>query len=248
MDTTGQAQSVSGTDAEVTRAIILLRTLSGFDGFNFNPQAVIKAVNYLHSLGFERSLKVLDFFSQAADNFEFYFPENVLLLSRILYNAKNQEEALPRLVLGTPDIKEPRDPGIFPIYPLYLQQDLPLLLVGGYISGGEAEPPIKLLDWYFLHGRLRPIPLQPQGNPLVSVDEFIESKWRHLNSDLWHAGMLRLQALRAVTQFIHYSKDEERALLSASTSDSAWFELKRRVEGLIIAWDPETDEFTVNPS
>jgi len=248
MDITGIPHSTFGDDSEISLTNAQLSVLSGFDGFKFNPQACIILVNFLHSLGFERSLEILGFFLQTADNFEFYNPENVLLVSRLLYTAKNQEEPIPRLILGTPDIKKLNDPSIFPLFPLTLQHDLPLLLVGGYRAGGEAEPPTENLEWYALHGQLRATPLMPQYCPMDSVDEFIKTTWRLLNSDPWHAGMIRLQALRSVSHIIPLSRIEEQALLSASTSESVWSEVKPRFEELNIRWDSKTNEYAPNPN
>ena len=61
---------LNNNDSEIIQAIALMRLISGCSGHKFNPQAIIKAVNYLHHLGYEKSLQALRSYCELIDEME----------------------------------------------------------------------------------------------------------------------------------------------------------------------------------
>jgi len=89
---------------------------------------------------------------------------------------------------------------------------------------------------------IRPTPLAPADDPLGSVDQFLDTEvWKsHSNA---HYGMLRLQALRAVSNLYPIGKEDEVALLSSATSHEMWQKHRRAVDSLHIRWNPEKNVY-----
>jgi hypothetical protein len=243
------ADSSPAGDPVVARAGTLLAALTGFDGPRFDPAALIRAANYLHGLGFERALDILHQFGQPAAGPTQVEPDNVLLVARALFVPRSAQDTLPRLTLGLPDLAEPDDPTVAPLFPLHVHRDLPLLLVGGYAIGGEGLPPTEYLKQVGWLGSLRPAPLQPPDDPLASVDEFLASpRWRQLKGDDWHAGLLRGQALRAVATIISATEADERALFSAASALPVWSALRQRAAQRAPRWNPTTQVYEAGRS
>jgi hypothetical protein len=119
-----------------------------------------------------------------------------------------------------------------------------LLLVGGYLLGGEAEPPSQYLDWCERNGAILPGPLRPGDDPLASVEAFLESDTAE-SLDLSEAqkGMLRWQSLQAISTADPIFKRDERDVLPAARSDETWNKYREQFASLRIRWNPETDEY-----
>jgi hypothetical protein len=246
MSTSNQLiDSLNGNSPEITHAINLIRILPGFLGLRFNPRALIEAVNYLQGIGKDKSLKTLQNYCAIAQQAaEYNNPENVLLIARVLFVRKDGQEVLPRLLLGQPDLEEPEDPTIFPLFPLCIHRDIPFLLIGGYRIGGEGQPPIEYVEWCARDCEIRSAPLIPADDPLASVDEFLESEiWKRLNPDDWQYRMLRLQALRSTSNMYPISEQDENDLLSANTTDESWLRYRRAFKALQGSWDPVANDY-----
>lgn len=52
------------------QGIELMRPIFGYPKYQFNPQAIIKAVNYLHHLGYEKSLQALQSYCEMIEEME----------------------------------------------------------------------------------------------------------------------------------------------------------------------------------
>lgn len=230
---------------EITHAITLIRILPGFLGLRFNPRVLIEAVNHLQGMGKDKSLKTLQaYYAIAQQAAEDNNPENVLLVARVLFVHKDGQEVLPRLLLGQPDLEEPEDPTLLPLFPLCIHRDIPFLLICGYRIGGEGQPPIEYVEWCARECEIRSTPLIPANDPLASVDEFLESEaWRMLNPDDWQFRMLRLQALRVVSNMYPISEQDENDLISAATADENWSRHRRAVKALRGSWNPVANNY-----
>jgi hypothetical protein len=242
--------SPGNRSGDIEKEIVLISSwmngLSGFSGLSFNPQPLIQIVNHLLDLGFVDSLEIL--FS-LVDEMTFSLQENVLLIARTLYLSTDENVSLPVLDLGLPDIEPPQNIAYFPKYPLLIYKDLPLLLVGGYIAGGEALPPSVYLEWCADHGRLQPKPLQPPSNPLSVTEGFYQSEpGREWLTGGGRRGMINLQVLRAVKPLIPITEAEERALMSAGSDSSLWQEQLDYEEKHTIVWDQGTNSYQLKPS
>jgi hypothetical protein len=229
---------------DLDRAAQLIQALPGFDGLRFDPLTLIKAANFFHGLGFAESLRSLRHFDQVGPEPAARNPENILLIARVLYVPADAEGILPHMDLGLPDLEVTQDPQLFPLFPLHLLHDLPHLLTGGYLVGGEGLPPSVYLDWCAGQARLRPEPLHPGNRPLAAVDAFLASTvWRGLNPDGFHDGMLRWQALRTLPPAFQATEDERRALLATSKTSPFWLAQLEKEEQMNLAWNPSLNEF-----
>jgi hypothetical protein len=108
----------------------------------------------------------------------------------------------PALGAPVPDIVQPGDKD-FPVYPLVVQDDIPLCLVRGYILGGMPEFPASHIDYCKKNCVFRGAPLHPTGSPLAAVEAICHSdRWHRVfaNKDTASNAQLavRLQAMRAV--------------------------------------------------
>ena len=219
---------------DLTNAINLIHILSSFSGGSeFNPQALIKAVNYCYTLGFERSLLVLQLYCNLIEQIEIkssnmdlnisdFVRENdkIFMIARLLYSRKDKQITLPKLHIGQPDLR-PKNPSLTPWFPLHVYKDIPFLLIKGYILFGQAQTPHTYLDWCAKECQLREQPMLPNNNPLLCIDDFISSKiWQNLTvvggvegGELilknTHCQMLRLQALRSVSNVYPLSKQDK---------------------------------------
>src|SRR5205807_621955 len=73
---------------------------------------------------------------------------------------------LPRMYVGAPSPPDPKDPKSLPRFPVLLVEDVPLLLVNGYMLAGEAQHVEEHVKYFRQHGRLRTAPLVPTKDPL----------------------------------------------------------------------------------
>jgi hypothetical protein len=258
---------------ELAITINLLNPLSGFSepGYRFNPLFVIKAVNYLHSLGYDKSLHVLQLYCDLIEKIDERLPnipvdyidfarepDKIFIVARLLFVCKDKQILLPKLCLGQPNI-EPKDPSFFPWFPLHLYQDIPFyLLMKGYTFFGVRQSPDMYLDWCVRECQIREDPLLPSNNPLDSVDKFLESEtWRNLIYigavkealsflEAAFCTMLRLQALKALSNVYPLSKQDEEEFVNYSSgkeTDEIWQRHRQVVSRLNIFWNPVTNEY-----
>ncbi len=213
--------------------IASVRALPGFNGQTFNPVTLIKAVNELYRQGSQKAVDILLRYCSLADqDAAAYYPENALLVARLVF-IPAKADALPELLLGRPDWEPPPSAGIAPLFPLYLYKDLPLLLVGGYSRGGEGLPASDYIRACANACTLRLAPLQPTDRPLADVDAFLNSPtWKALGGDDSHAAMLRLQTLRAISS-------AHSVALTTPPTPKEWESYRQ----LALVWDQAKDEY-----
>jgi hypothetical protein len=136
----------------------LLERASSSDFARYRPGPVVDAVNALLPLGKDGALAALDRFLAAKD-LDADPHEGLFLVLRVLFEVDADAHPPMRLGGSMPDL--PPTPSSLPRFPIVLVDDLPLLLVSGYVLGGEAEPLSVHLDHYRRHGTLRARPLAP---------------------------------------------------------------------------------------
>lgn len=222
----------------LANGIHFIHSLENFEGYVFNPLALIKSVNYFQSLGYHESFQILQLYCYLLERIEEQMPnilsnidmeiadfarepKKIFMLARLLFMPNVGQNILPKLRLGQPDL-EPKDMSLFPWFPLHLYQDIPLcLLMKGYTLFGIPQSPSMYLDWCAKECQFREFPILPENNPLDSVDELLKSEvWKNLvvvggvegTSFVLEADfsrMVRLQALRMVSNVYSLSKQDE---------------------------------------
>lgn len=233
--------------AQMDKGISLISALGGFSGLNFNPTTLVKTINCLYGLGFEGAVDVLVRYCRLSrESMRVYKPENALLVARLLFLPRDDKQVLPELFLGRADIDEPEAHDVFPLFPLHLFSDLPFLLVGGYLMGGEAQPPLEYIIWYEQNGIMRTNPLVPDDNPLKAVDVFLGSgSWRDLKPEQRHYWMLRTQALRAVSSVYPIAEEQIGDLISSEGNEEIWQRHKRIFTSLNVSWSRQRDDYVL---
>lgn len=136
----------------------ILERASSSDFAKYRPGPVVDAVNALLPLGKDGALAAFDRFLAAKD-LDADPHEGLFVVLRVLFEVDGNSHPPMRLGGSMPDI--PLTPSSLPRFPIVLIDDLPLLLVSGYVLGGEVEPLSVHLDHFRRHGTLRARPLAP---------------------------------------------------------------------------------------
>jgi hypothetical protein len=217
-----------------------INELHGFDGLRFHPVKLLKIVNALIAQGPDQSWRLLEAYCHESVG-PARSPENALVVALALC-VNDANEPLPRVQMGAPDIDEPADARLFPAWPLHVEGQLPLMLVGGYMLAGQTLPVALQLEWFKTHARVRRSRIVPEDQPFALADRFLRSdRWRHLQSKPWHEEMLRLQAWRAVDTVVPLEPQDEQRVLSGSLD--RWREVRDAVESRRLIWDAEANEY-----
>ena len=134
---------------------------------DYDPGLVVAAVNALQPLGKDAAL------AEIAKTPESPPANGLFWVLRVLFDVADPP-GFPPVHLGTPLIPPPSDPGRLARYPIALVRDVPLLVAGGYVLRGLAEPVRAHIDYYREHGSARDRPLEPAESPDDVRDELLE--------------------------------------------------------------------------
>jgi hypothetical protein len=126
----------------------------------YHPGHVIDAVNELVPRGTAGAIAALDAFIGRHDLSENPL-HGIFLVLRVLFDA----DPHPPVRLGGSRPPPPRDPTALPRFPITIVEDVPLMLVASYTIRGVPELVTAHLDYYRLHGTVRPTPLTPNREP-----------------------------------------------------------------------------------
>ncbi len=216
------------------------------DSWNFDPLALVRAVNHLQALGKQGAIAALREFSdlswrgrpgwgnswlpRIAENIDTCDRKCVALILRLLFylpgmssHPKLKGVTSPRLPVG----EEWRGR-----FPLDLHRGIPFLLVHGLGGTTTGEQEIdELIDLYEAEGVLRSGPITPDDNPLRAARELAAVPG--ILRDGFGVHALMTQAIRML------SGVEGLQLPTWLPWDFAqWTMLEDRVEELGIHWDP----------
>jgi hypothetical protein len=160
---------VDGVSEPALRALhAQLAAVPGLEGHSFDPRPLVAAVNALHPLGKPRALAVITEYLRVVSPWTRARTDGVFLVLRALFDPP-AGSAHPVMHVGAPDLAPPADPLVLPAFPLVIVDEVPLLLVGGYMLGGLPEAPSAHLAWYRANGVLRRGPLRPTPAQVASV-------------------------------------------------------------------------------
>jgi hypothetical protein len=243
------------------RTLQLINAAPGLSTDTYDPVALVRAVNHLHSLGKEKVLAALREFNGIAEGNPWAVPGAerdpanidtsdvtcICLIVRLLFEPAWQAGA-PPLVASTGFPPPPaQDEKLWPLYPLALQDDLPFLLFPG-VACVPAIPPIgELLRWAECNGKLRTRPLRPADNPLVAVDRLcalpqiarLFGGEPRLKPGLtrWYLG-LDQQAWRVIQHVVGpWPSSERERCRKDYVTEADWERHKRIAEAFKIRWD-----------
>jgi len=235
-------------DPELFEAVAAIhRSPSAQRGLEFNPVRLIRAVNVLQALGKEKALKALWAYVHlagelpVADGFKYQVDEyRVLPVARLLFNG-------PPFVLGAGDISPPEGKE-WPLFPIVVVQDLPFMLVSGYILAGRGQSADEYLRG--TAGSLREAPLAPRVTALEAADELTQSEtWKALRLGPGNEGrkrwQLRAQALRALSPVFTRRPEETSNDCCVDPTEPQWRATLERAKSAGILWCPELQEFII---
>lgn len=188
IDENGKVQGVCGAagapppawmfEEEKLRTIlrILDETSSYNYGWGYNPRSVIRAVNALQPLGKEKALAaVAEYLRVSPGSFDAHAIDGMFLVLRTLFEIPNPPGHMPVMLVGEPSPMEPEDRTKIPRFPIYIQDDIPFLMVSGYSLFGRAEDPRSHLNYFREHGVIRSLPLVPPPDPTASIRRALDA-------------------------------------------------------------------------
>jgi len=117
----------------------------------YDPALVIAAVNELQPLDKAGALHAIERCDEGPGLF---------WVLRVLFDVPD-DVGFPAVELGTPAIPPPDEPAALPRFPIAIVQDVPLLVVRGYILRGLPEPVAEHVAYFREHGSLRAAALRP---------------------------------------------------------------------------------------
>jgi len=226
------------------------RSPSGQGGLGFDPTALIRAVNALHSMGRERALLALREYCILAKRMTYeearkYSVDEYRILPIVQVLFESPRGWMPPFVLGGPDVDSPGT-DLWPLFPLAVVQDVPFMVVSGYFLAGvpqEAEDHLRINL-----GPLRSAPLSPRLTALEAADELTHSAaWKALKLQPGNVGrktwQMRTQALSSMESVFALRPDEKSNDCCVDPTETQWRAAVDRAKGAGIVWSPEIQDF-----
>jgi len=168
----------------------------------------------------------------------------IFLLLRVLFIPTDTGTHFPPIQIGKPTDTETPPADDFPLYPLVLMEDVPLLIVSGYFTGGLMEEPFSHLDFCERHCQLRSAPLRPPDNPLALVDSLLNSeKWYRKEGKAQDHAMLGAQLLRLVRAVYAIPGVDEQRFSSFLEAAGVWSECVKTFQRLDARWDEQRNTY-----
>ena len=221
----------------------LIEKCALWDGYKFDPLTYISAVNSLYDkdkddiISALKQYNSLDRRQMAPDSTKIFF------LLRLLFVPADSKIMFPNIGFGKPLDENNPPTKDYPLYPLVVVQDVPLLIVSGFFLAGVPENPIKHIEFCNVNCNLRSEPLCPPDNPL-SLAEILMSSVRWYRKELEHdKGMLRAQLLRLIRKVYAEPDMDEITFYTRLIPDSSWEKYKIAFDSLNPVWDKKENNY-----
>jgi len=227
-------------------------------GYRFDPKAIIHIVNTLQPLGKEKALTVIDEYLRVASHLR-PAREGLFLVLRVLFDVPADPGYMPRMLVGALMPPGPENPRAVPRYPVFLVDDVPLLLDLQILLIGEAEPVETHVKYFREKGRIRARPLTPGKKPLdlydcavTAIRKYYEDK-ALTSSDKEHPGAgLRAVKVAIANQLMNLVDSVYRREVDdrgykwcvVRDQDSSWKQIRDEVDRLDIRWNSEQCQYT----
>ena len=170
-------------EKELRKLLAMLDRLPSLDGWSYDPLSVIQAVNALRPLGKEKALSVIGEYLRVTSDFD-QTQEGIFPVLRVLFDVPEDPGYMRRMRVGMPTPRNPEDLKLMPRFPIVMQDDIPFLVVRGYILIGVPESPWSNVDHFWSHGTLRTEPLSPSEKPFAALRKLLDSpQWKQLRYD-----------------------------------------------------------------
>jgi hypothetical protein len=220
-------------------------------GYRYDPRRVIRIVNALQSLGKDKALAAIGEYLRVASPFDSEAREGLFVVLRVLFDVPKGPAHMPTMYVGAPFPGAPKDMKPMPRFPVLLLDDVPLLLVSGYVLVGEAEPVERHVAYFRKWGRLRSTPLIPVDAPFEVYEKFRRLYLGAYGDKLGEWGREQVQIL-VINQLLRlvdsvYRRDPEAFDYQfAPKQDLAghWKKLKADFTRLRVRWDARGNRYT----
>lgn len=219
---------------------------SNWDGYTFDPGTHIRAVNLLRAEDKSRVIDGLRKYCELSVGSSSWATDStrVFLLLRLLFVPTDTGAHFPTIRIGKPSDTETPPVADFPLYPLVLLEDVPLLIVSGYMTGGVAEQPSSHIDFCERHCQLRPVALRPPDNPLPLAESLVKSaRWYRKTGVEQDRAMLAAQLLRLVRTAYAIPGIGEQAFSSLLEEPDVWHACVRTFRHLDAVWDEDANSY-----
>lgn len=249
IDEKNQAQYIIGgsavtaglpPEADLIVLLKLIDQISDLQGYEFKPQPLIAAVNALQPLGKDKALAVISEYLRVASYYDSPARDGTFLLLRALFDVPADPGYMPTMFVGGPSPVPPKDPKVFPRFPLYLEGDIPLLLVSGYMLAGKAQDPEEHVKYFIEKGSLRSTQLKPSDTPTKILNTLVDSSPTVYGKKTSEGAMLADQVLSLLSP-VYPSKGELEG--NASWWDS-WTKISAEIEAKKLRWDATRQSYT----
>lgn len=231
----GEVQAINGAPSSI--------------GWDYDPAAMIRAVNVLQGLGKDRAIEALrDYLKLArirgpwprkriAASIDTSDQSCLELLIPLSFERIDAAEKLPE--------KNWEDNGYTLKHDSWrdldvrFEGDIPFHVVRYGGSIGSRSTTAWLVDWADDHGRLRQEPLKPVTDPLEAAERICDKTARRSGMDDDLRRHIRSQALRMAAPLLDEDADESNVL-----DIEVWTNLKPRVAQLQLKWDTDHQRYT----
>jgi hypothetical protein len=152
-----------------------LAAAAGSDFAQFDPGALVAAVNELRSLGKDGALGAVKRQLIDSEGTEDELQQGLFLVLRLLFEVPEDPGYHPPMLIGIPKNAQPADPRALPWFPLIVIDDIPLTLVTTFVLAGSPEPVEAHVEHFRRTGILRTAPLTIDANvtPAEILDRLI---------------------------------------------------------------------------
>jgi hypothetical protein len=248
---TGSAPDASlFSEKELRTLLRLVNQAPPLAGRTFNPLTVIRIVNGLLPLGKKQALAAIEEYLRVSSLYDCPAREGTLIVLRTLFDVP-ERGFLPQLNVGVAIPAEPGNPRLIPRFPVFLADDVPLLMVSGYDLIGEAELLESQLGFYYDHGQIRAKRLIPSKRPLDGLERLLNSpQWIYdarLNSAESNTGkVLIMNQLLRLVRSVYDPKPELEGYAGRRgfELDKEWKSIVSGFERLDVLWNEEKNEYT----
>ena len=238
---------------ERDKAVRLLTLAPNWTGEGFDPVALVRAVNHLHSLGKDEAIAALRQFAAAypGDGGHTEPHQALELVVPLLFDRVNPEDRYPE---SDPFEK----PGNYTLsldaWSTWVEVEggLPIHTVRLVGISGFSGDKTYLIDWAEKHAQLRSTPLVPSDDPLGVVDrldarmrEKIDKDEDGLEVHQWTAWHMRRQIYTAIQPLLDDDPQDSKWTLGR---DEDWEDFKRYATTLDIRWNKAEQRYAKAPA
>jgi hypothetical protein len=168
----------------------LVHSSPAWDGTTFDPGQLVRVANQLQAMGRDGALQALHAYRDELNNAPGQWELNstrIGLLIRVLFLSP----AFPRMQVGLGHLSDDVA-ATLPLYPLTLNQDVPLLVDPSFALLGSAEDPLAQIEFCEEQCAFRSTPLTPTGDISRVVLQIPSISADSRNVSLMQAQVLRM--------------------------------------------------------